>query len=211
METMARPNRGNSRTTSAREGLGVYRRSMPRPPRTLEPGFYHLTARGNRGAAVFLGDRDRATFCDRVARASRSETFLVRAYCLMSTHYHLLVETETAQISTAMRDLNGIYAKWFNKEHGFRGHVFEQRFHAAHVDDDWHLGEVVRYLALNPVRAGLSPLPEQWRWGSFAAVMAQAPAPRFLDIRWTLRLFSQDDSEARRQLASFVGSGLANI
>jgi REP element-mobilizing transposase RayT len=184
---------------------------MPRPPRSLEPGFYHLTARGNRGAAIFLGERDRATFCDRVAKASRRETFLVRGYCLMSTHYHLLVETETAQLSGAMRDLNGTYAKWFNKEHGFRGHVFEQRFHAVHVNDDWHLVEVIRYLALNPVRAGLSPLPEQWRWGSYAAVMAQGRPPRFLDTGWTLRLFSDADDEARRQLSSFVGSGLATI
>jgi REP element-mobilizing transposase RayT len=177
----------------------------------LEPGFYHLTARGNRGGAIFLGERDRATFCDCVVKASRGETFLVRAYCLMSTHYHLLVETETAQVSDAMRYLNGTYAKWFNKEHGLRGHVFEQRFHAAHVDDDWHLAEVVRYLALNPVRAGLSPMPEQWRWGSYAAIVAQAPAPPFLEISWTLRLFSDDDLEARRQLTSFVGSGLAMI
>ena len=184
---------------------------MPRPPRCLAPGFYHLTARGNRGAAIFLGERDRAWFCDRLTKASRPETFLVRAYCLMSTHYHLLVETETARLSDAMRDLNGTYAKWFNKEHGFRGHVFEQRFHAAHVDDDWHLEEIVRYLALNPVRAGLSASPEQWRWGSFAAVMAQTRAPRFLDVGWTLRLFGSDEADARRQLSTFVGSGLAII
>src|SRR5919204_3614233 len=152
---------------------------MPRTRRSdLDPGLYHLTAKANRRDKLFLGERDRVMFFDLLAKVSRPETFLVRSYCLMGTHYHLLVETQTAEISDAMRDLNGIYAKWFNKEHGFRGHVFEQRFHAAHVDDDWHLGEVVRYLALNPVRAGLSPLPEQWRWGSFAAVMVQAPAPR---------------------------------
>ena len=178
---------------------------MPRQPRCpLEPGFYHLTARANRSDTLFLGDRDRAVFCGQVARAAKPETFVVRAYCLMSTHYHLLVETHTAEISAAMRDLNGIYARWFNKEHGLRGHVFEERFHSAQVADDWHLLEVLRYLALNPVRAALTATPTEWRWGSFAAVMGCARPPTFLDVRWTLRLFSRDDATARRQFLNFV-------
>ena len=143
-------------------------------------------------------------FCRRVATASTPETFFVRAHCLMSTHYHLLVETRTAQLSAAMRDLNGIYARWFNKEHGFRGHAFEDRFHAEQVEKDWHLVEILRYLALNPVRAGLATAPGHWRWGSYAAVMGLVRAPTFLDVAWTLRLFSHDPGEARRQFASFV-------
>ena len=146
-------------------------------------------------------------FCDLLAKVSRPETFLVRAYCLMTTHYHLLVETPTAELSEAMRDLNGIYAKWFNKEHGFRGHVFEQRFHAVDVEKEWHLLEILRYLALNPVRAGLVSTPGRWRWGSFAVVMGGVRAPSFLDVSWTLRLFSEDDADARRQLSSFVSFG----
>src|SRR5207244_11563466 len=124
-------------------------------------------------------------------------------YCLMSTPYHLLVDTQTAELSDAMRDLNGIYAKWFNKEHGFRGHVFEERFSAESVTTESHLLEVVRYIALNPVRAGLVSTPARWRWGSFAVVMGGVRAPPFLDASWTLRLFSEDDTEARRQLASW--------
>jgi REP element-mobilizing transposase RayT len=181
---------------------------MSRTPRSdLDPGLYHLTARANRRDRLFRGERDRVMFCDLVAKVSRPETFLVRAHCLMTTHYHLLVETHTAELSDAMRDLNGIYAKWFNKEHGFRGHVFEERFNAEGVSDEPHLLEVVRYVALNPVRAGLVSMPARWRWGSFAAVMGGVPAPSFLDVSWTLRLFSDDDTEARRQLTSFVSFG----
>ena len=169
---------------------------MPRAPRSgLDPGVYHLTARANRRDKLFLGERDRAMFCERLAKVSRPETFLVRAYCLMTTHYHLLVETQTAELSEAMRDLNGIYARWFNKEHGFRGHVFEERFHAVDVAEEWHLLEIVRYLALNPVRVGLTSTPAAWRWGSFAAVMGGVRAPSFLDVSWTLRLFSGNDAE----------------
>jgi REP-associated tyrosine transposase len=178
---------------------------MPRQARCpLEPGFYHLTSRGNRGAQLFGGERDRAVFCGLVARAAQPQAFGVRAYCLMSTHYHLLVETQTAEISAAMRDVNGIYARWFNKEHGLRGHLFEERFHSKHVADDWHMLEVLRYLALNPVRAALAVTPAEWRWGSFAAVMGHTRPPPFLDIRWTLRLFSKDDTAARRRFSAFV-------
>jgi hypothetical protein len=122
----------------------------------------------------------------------------------MSTHYHLLVETETGELSAAMRDLNGTYAKLFNREHGVRGHLFEDRFYAGLVEGDWHLLELLRYLALNPVRAALCVAPAAWRWGSFAAVMGKAPAPPFLDIGWTLRLFSREDADARRQFSNFV-------
>jgi putative transposase len=181
---------------------------MPRTPRSdLDPGLYHLTARANRRDKLFRAERDRVIFCDLVAKVSRPETFLVRGHCLMTTHYHLLVETQTAELSDAMRDLNGIYAKWFNKEHGFRGHVFEKRFDAEGISSESHLLEVVRYVALNPVRAGLVSTPARWRWGSFAAVMGGVPAPSFLDVSWTLRLFSEDDGEARRQLSSFVSFG----
>ncbi|HYZ77210.1 MAG TPA: transposase [Gaiellaceae bacterium] len=178
---------------------------MPRTARCpLEPGFYHLTTRGNRDERIFLTGRDRTTFCGLVEKAAAPETFLVRAYCLMSTHYHLLVETETAELSAAMRDVNGVYARWFNKEHGLRGRLFEERFHSEHVEDDQHLLEVLRYLALNPVRAGLALTPTRWRWGSFAAVMGHVLAPSFLDVRWTLRLFSNDASDAKRQFSNFV-------
>jgi putative transposase len=181
---------------------------MPRSPRSdLDPGLYHLTARANRRDKLFLGERDRVMFCDLLANVSRPETFLVRSYCLMGTHYHLLVETETAQLSDAMRDLNGIYARRFNKEHGLRGHVFEDRFDAEAINNEAHLLEVVRYVALNPVRAGLVSIPARWRWGSFAAVMGAVRAPSFLDVSWTLRLFAEDDTEARRQLSSFVSFG----
>jgi REP-associated tyrosine transposase len=173
----------------------------------LEPGLYHLTARANHQDRLFRGERDRATFCDLVTKAARPETFLVRGYCLMTTHYHLLVDTRTAEISDAMRDLNGIYARWFNKEHGFRGHVFEDRFNSESVATESHLLEVVRYIALNPVRAGLVSIPARWRWGSYAVIMGAVPAPAFLDVSWTTRLFSEDDSEGRRQLSSFVAFG----
>ena len=178
---------------------------MPRTARRpLDPGLYHLTARGNRREPLFLTDRDRVVFLQELSRAAAPETFLVRGYCLMSTHYHLLIDASTGELSDPMRDLNGIYAKWFNREHCFRGNLFEGRFHSTRIEGDWHLFELLRYLALNPVRAGLCDMAPSWRWGSFAAVMGQVPRPRFLDTAWTLRLFSSDDADARRQLSDLV-------
>jgi putative transposase len=178
---------------------------VPRDPRLpLEPGFYHLTARGIRSEPIFLDDLDRLGILRLLRDAQDDMHFKLCAFCLMGTHYHALIETRSGDISHRMKRVNGLHALRFNKAHGYRGHLFDDRFRARAIRDEWHLYECVRYLALNPVKADLCDRPEQWRWGSFAIAVGTAPAPPFFDASWTLRLFSEDDEAARRQLASFV-------
>ncbi|HEY2936442.1 MAG TPA: transposase [Gaiellaceae bacterium] len=178
---------------------------MPRSPRQpLAPGYYHLTTHGIRDEPIFLDDLDRIGLLRLFGDAEDDEHFRLRAYALMTTHYHALVQTRSGQISSRMKRLNGLHALRFNRAHGYRGHVFGGRFSATEIKDEWHLYETVRYIAMNPVRAGLCCRPEDWPWGSFAVATGTAPAPPFFDATWKLRLFSKDDEDARRQLARFV-------
>jgi len=175
---------------------------IPRGP--LEPGLYHLNTRGNRQAPIFVIDRDRVGFLGLVGAVAREQKWKCRAYCLMTNHFHLLVESPTGDLSTGMRKLNGTYALRFNRDHGFQGHLFEERFHHVAIKDEWHLVNVIRYLALNPVEAGLCGAAAEWIWGSFAAVVGRVEPPDFLDVDWTLRLFGDDPELARERLLRLV-------
>jgi len=137
-------------------------------------GIYHVTSRGNRKEPIFLSDGDRILFLLLVKKVMARRRWLMHGYRLMENHYHLLLETLEPDLSRGMQTINGEYAQWFNRGHGFVGHVFQGRFHAAAVESDWHLLQLTRYLALNPVRAGLCESPMQWLWSSFADTMRGA-------------------------------------
>ncbi len=178
---------------------------MPRSARhPLDPGFYHVTARGIRAEPIFVDELDRLGFLQLLADAQDAEHLVCRAYCLMTTHYHLLIETRSGDVAPRMCRLNGLHALHFNRAHGYEGHLFRSRYDAKCIGDEWHLYETVRYLAINPVRAGLCNRAEEWRWSSFAAALGAVPCPPFFDATWTLRLFSEDEAAARDQLRRFV-------
>ena len=154
---------------------------MPRPARPLAAGLiYHVTARGNAKAATFRTGADYEVFLSGLAVAQHLDGLLCHAYCLMENHYHLLVETPRANLDDAMQRLNGTYAMRFNRSHERTGHVFQGRYGAKLITDDDYALTVVRYIAANPVQAGLCAMPEDWRWSSYAATAGLASGPRFL-------------------------------
>ena len=183
---------------------------MARPLRIQFPGgLYHVTARGNGRQPIFSDDRDNDTFLFVLGAVVARYRLLCHAYCLMGNHYHLLLETPEANLSSAMRQLNGVYSQRFNRRHERPGHVLEGRFHAQIVDRDAYLHEVCRYIVLNPVRAGLVTHPTHWRWSSYRATAGEAPVPSFLTVDWVLSVGSpQGRVEAERQFKRFVGSRL---
>lgn len=141
---------------------------MVRPLRIEFAGaVYHLTGRGNEKKPVFLDDEDRKIFLDLLDEVNKRYCWACHAYCLMDNHYHLLVETLKETLSIGMRQLNGVYTQAFNRRHGRVGHLFQGRFKAILIEKENHLLEACRYVALNPVRAGLVELPEQWKWSSY--------------------------------------------
>jgi REP element-mobilizing transposase RayT len=177
---------------------------MARPLRTLVSGLiYHVTARGNAKSPIFLINEDREVFLAGLGVARHLDGMLCHAYCLMENHYHLLVETPRANLDDAMQRLNGTYAMRFNRHHERTGHVFQGRYGARLVTDDAYALTVVRYIAANPVQAGMCASPEEWPWSSHAATAGLAPQPRFLTAT-VLGWFG--DHEEYRQ---FVTAGLA--
>jgi putative transposase len=122
----------------------------------------------------------------------------------MPNHYHLVVETPDADLSLGMQHLNGAYAKAFNEQHGLDGHLFQGRFHAVLVESTWHLLELTRYLAINPVLGGLCTDPADWPWGSYSLIVGAAPSSTLVAVEDVLRYFGADSSRAREALSAFV-------
>jgi putative transposase len=150
---------------------------------------------------VQSGDRDR--FLEILSNVADRFRWRVYAFCLMENHYHLVVEQRTEGMSRGMQYLNGVYAQTFNRRHGHDGHLFQGRFHAVLVESDWHLLELARYLALNPVRAGLCRSPGDWPWSSYGLLAKKRPVPPFL-VADILRHFGTNSERARESFEAFV-------
>jgi REP-associated tyrosine transposase len=154
---------------------------MARPARIQIPGgLYHVTSRGVRRSAIVSDEDDCSVFVETLARVVPRCSWACHAYCLMTNHFHLLVETPLPNIATGMQALKTAFAQHFNRRHGTTGHVFEGRYGAVLVAKDSHLLEAARYIVLNPVRAGLCGRPEEWPWSSFLATAGLARLPSFL-------------------------------
>jgi putative transposase len=124
----------------------------------------------------------------------------------MDTHFHLIVQTVDGSLSAGMRRLCGGYARWFNWKHDRCGHLFARRFMSRHITDEMHLLDAYRYVALNPVRAGLCADPASWHWGSYRALVGIDPPADFLDVEAVHALFSLRRDEAELAFRAYVGS-----
>lgn len=177
---------------------------MARPLRIEFPGaVYHVTSRGNARGPIFLGDPDRHVFLNTLGDVVEQHGWLCHAYCLMTNHYHLLLETLEANLSRGMRELNGVYAQRFNHRHSRVGHVFQGRFKGILVERESHLLELARYLVLNPVRAGMVDAAED-RWSSLRATLGLARAPGWLTVATLVASFA-----SRSRYRDFVREGIA--
>ena len=191
-------------TRGAAHVIGSYAEAMARMPRVVLPdGVAHVFTRGNRRERIFLSARDATEFLSRTEEAFRKFGVECWAYCLMPTHYHFVLNGRRLDFSGALHRLNGYYARWFNKEHGYRNHLFGDRFGAREILDESHLLEGVRYIVLNPVRAGLCRHPAEWRWSSYRATVGAAPCERFLKLDWMHEFISPEG------FAAHVEAGMA--
>lgn len=183
---------------------------MTRPLRIQFPGaVYHLTARGNARAAIFLDDYDRRVFLCVPGDLVERHNWICHAYCLMGNHYHLLVETPDATLSQGMRQLNGIYTQKFNRRHGRVGHVFQGRFKSIVVEKESYLLELCRHIVLNPVRAGIVKHPKDYSWSSFKFTPGRRNGPESLFTDWVLAQFGENRKGAQKRYREFVLAGTA--
>lgn len=141
---------------------------MSRPLRIEFAGaFYHVRSRGDRREPIYEDDADRAAFLEILSGVVERFRWRCHAYCAMTNHDHLFIETADANLAKGMRQLNGVYTQASNRRHDRSGHLFQGRYTAILVDSDAYFLELSRYIVLNPVRVGMVRDPGDQRWRSY--------------------------------------------
>jgi REP element-mobilizing transposase RayT len=181
---------------------------MARPTRIDFPGaLFHVMARGNHKRRCFRDASDYAKYENLLQRYRQRYGFHVYAYVLMPNHIHLLVETDRVPLAKSMQGIQQSYTSYFNKKYRLTGHCFQGRYKAILCDRDAYLLTLVRYLHLNPVRAGLAQTPERWQWSSHKAYLELAP-PSWLSVEQILGQFARGGSRRRAAYRRFISDGM---
>jgi REP element-mobilizing transposase RayT len=180
---------------------------MARPLRIEYPGaLYHVTSRGNEQKDVFKSRRDREQFLSYLESAVVRYGAVIHAYCLMSNHYHLLLETPEGNLSQVMRHINGAYTTYFNIKRKRAGHLFQGRYKALLVEADEYSIELCRYIHLNPVKVGMVAKPEEYEWSSYRQLIGITEPTEWLTTKFILGYFPA--SSARSSYREFVNDAL---
>lgn len=178
---------------------------MPRPPRDLRPGLFHVYTHSVWAAdALFRDDTDRLTFLRELARTTARADWRCLAFCLMGTHYHLVLDVGAGVLAKGMHYLNFRYATHFNERHLMNGHVHGRRYAARRIGSRDGLLRVAKYVARNPLEAGLCESPEEWRFSSYAGTIGLREQHSFVDDRLILGCFEGTTAYARAALRNYV-------
>jgi putative transposase len=187
---------------------------MPHMLRLVAPGsLVHIMARGIDGRTVFLDDEDHEEFLGRLARHREETGYKCLAWCLMPNHYHLFLRMTEVPPSRLMRPLNAWYARRYNRKYQRVGYVFQDRFKSVLCQDLDYAALLIRYIHLNPIRAGLVSTFENlaaWRWCGHAFLLGDRGAygSRFQDRNEALRRFGEVPAAAVRGYMRFLRDGL---
>lgn len=180
---------------------------MSRPLRVEYSGaLHHVTARGNERRAIFRDDVDREAYLELLARYRNRFGFRVHAYCLMTNHVHLAIETSAIPLSRVMLALHGSYSQAFNRRHGRVGHLFQGRYKAFLVQKDRYLLALVRYIHENPVKARIVKTPEQFLWSSDRAYRTSR-CPDWLETDFVLAMLAPRRGEATKAYEALMARG----
>ncbi len=186
---------------------------MARLPRVIVVDVaHHVTQRGNARQVILANDPDRVAYLELLRQHAELYRLSLLGYCLMSNHVHLIVVPRSpAALSETLKHTHGRYASYWNARRSSSGHVWQGRFYSCPLDDS-HLWAGLRYVELNPVRAGMVSAPGEWPWSSAVAHCNPDIAPGILDMeswqkRWTAAGWieylaageSQGDASALRQ------------
>lgn len=178
---------------------------MARSARVQFPGaVYHISARGNHQENIYFSDQDRLLFIRLLASTAKRMNWICHAYCLMTNHYHLLLETPDGLLSNGMGYVNGVYTQKINQQYGLTGHLFQGRFHSKLVDGDSQFLAAVRYITRNPLDANIVEDASDWPWSSYRATIGQERSPDFLMVDQVLSLFRADRSTAQNIFREFI-------
>ncbi len=178
---------------------------MTRPRRLHVPGsLYHVILRGNNRQEIFFSPADRIYLDQLVGRATESLEAEVHAYCWMPNHIHMAIRVGEAPLGRLMQWIASRYAFRVNRQREATGHLFERRYRALLVDVDAYALQLVRYIHLNPVKAGLVSDPADYPWSSHGHYLG-GDAPPWLRTDWILGMFGRRRIRARAAYRRFVG------
>lgn len=181
---------------------------MARKPRIDVPGvLYHVLTRGNNRQDLFRTDADRSRYLEILADAQRKFGLQVYAYVLMPNHVHLLCEMPSGRLAKCMQVIQQRYAQYVNRRYRRVGHLYQARYRAILCERDRYLLALVRYLHLNPVRAGLADDPVAYPWSSHGSYLGGSDSVVHVTTTPSLGTFSDNPSRARRAYARFVNEG----
>lgn len=185
---------------------------MARLPRLILPGqAHHVILRGNNRQAIFFSDLDRQQLLATLAEVAAQYQVAIHAYVLMDNHLHLLLTPSTAEaLSRMMQSLGRRYVGWFNARHQRSGTLWEGRFRVGLIEGERHLLACMRYIELNPVRAGLCIEPAQWPWSSAAHHLGLARSPLITEheLYWSLGNTPFEREHAYRE---FTAQGVSSL
>jgi putative transposase len=180
---------------------------MPRIARVkLEGAIYHIMARSISEVDLFITDEDKKKYMLLIKEYQKVYNFNVYAYCLMSNHVHLIVDSNGADVSKIMHCINFKYARYFNTVHNRHGHLFQDRFKSKIVDDNRYLIALSAYIHNNPLDLkGFEDCPEKYYYSSLAVYMGlRRDDFNILDREFIIDLFGQEKSESRKRYIGLV-------
>jgi putative transposase len=183
---------------------------MARPLRIHVPGaMYHITLRGNHQQDIFFCDADRERLNRLFADVLNRFSGRLHAYCFMTNHIHALVQVGDVPLGRLVLRIASRYARVTQARMATTGHLFERRYYPTLVDADAYFMELLRYIHLNPVRAGLAPAPESYPWSSHHAYIG-ARHEEWVTTEFGLALFAPESTRAVGAYRRFVNEALAD-
>lgn len=178
---------------------------MPSKPRDTSAGLFHISTHCVWAVPeLYHDDADRLEFMRSLALTTVKAGWTCAAYCLLTSHYHLIVDVEDGVLPRAMHALNLRYARFHNGRHRLRGHVQASRYWARRIGDEADLLQTFAYVARNPVEAGLVRTPAGWPWSSYASTVGLGPASSFVDPALVLACLRDAGFDPRAALRAFV-------
>jgi putative transposase len=177
---------------------------MGQTPRDTAPGIHHVVVGATGQEDYYLDDPDRFTWTRRFMRTLDRFGWTCISVCQLTTHVHTMVDIPDESISRGMHYLNSFYGKYFNEKNGRRGNLVRSRYWSKRVVDDEQLVAAFRYVARNPVRAGLCTRPEDWLWSGFATSCGLAQTFPFVDASQILAALGANEANAAQLLRALV-------